>query len=152
MSDASPRQDPPPQGLGHGQQPPLGPQPGYGAPSFQGRPVGTTQSVGTLTLLVVVTFGIYYVFWVYRAWKELYAYRGGGIEPGMGLLLALFGASAFLFPRELEYVHQGEGQPCPVDYKVGFWVILPLVGYFIWLARVQGALNQFWVQRGAPPP
>ncbi len=131
---------------GHGQQS------GYAAPSYPGRPLGTTQRVGTLILLVVVSLGIYYLVWVYRAWKELHAYRGGGIEPGMGLLLALFGASAFLFPRELEYVHQGEGQPCPIDYRVGFWVILPVVGYFVWLARVQDTLNRFCVQRGAPEP
>jgi hypothetical protein len=26
----------------------------------------------------------------------------------------------------------------------GLWVLLPLVGWFVWVVKVQGALNRYW--------
>jgi hypothetical protein len=36
-----------------------------------------------------------------------------------------------------------------VSGKTGFWMFLPLVGYFVWTIKVQGALNRFWASKGA---
>jgi len=32
----------------------------------------------------------------------------------------------------------------------GFWVLIPIVGGIIWVVKVQGWLNKFWVAHGAP--
>ena len=36
------------------------------------------------------------------------------------------------------------GQPKPVTGVTGFWNFIPLVGFIIWVIKVQGALNRRW--------
>jgi hypothetical protein len=38
----------------------------------------------------------------------------------------------------------------PVTGITGLWLLLPLVGAFVWFIKVQGALNRFWIAKGAP--
>jgi hypothetical protein len=35
---------------------------------------------------------------------------------------------------------------------LGLWFLLPIVGFFIWYIKVQEAINDFWMRRGAPAP
>ena len=35
---------------------------------------------------------------------------------------------------------------------VGFWIFVPIVSFFVYPNKVQGALNDFWVSKGATPP
>jgi hypothetical protein len=37
----------------------------------------------------------------------------------------------------------------PVSGVTGFWNLIPLVGWIIWVIKVQGALNDEWVRGGA---
>jgi hypothetical protein len=32
----------------------------------------------------------------------------------------------------------------------GLWILLPLVGWFVWIVKVQGALNRYWESHAAP--
>jgi hypothetical protein len=34
----------------------------------------------------------------------------------------------------------------------GLWILLPIVGTFIWLAKTQNALSAFWEANGAVRP
>ena len=55
----------------------------------------------------------------------------------------------FVAPSEVGKLYAREGQQQPVSGKTGFWMFLPLVGYFVWVVKVQGALNRFWASKGA---
>jgi hypothetical protein len=136
--------EPPPAGYAA----PTAPLP-YGATERQ---LGIPRKPWVVITYSIITLGIYALYWFFRQYEELFRYRGGGIEGGWGLLLSIFGATWFLLPRELEYVHQGEGQPAPISYQTGFWVLVPFAGLFIWMYRVQDTMNRFWLARGAPPP
>lgn len=39
----------------------------------------------------------------------------------------------------------------PVTTMWGLWFLLSIIGGFIWHFNVQGALNDRWTARGAPP-
>jgi hypothetical protein len=41
------------------------------------------------------------------------------------------------------------GMEKPVRGVTGFWVLIPLIGFIIWVVKVQGALNRRWESLGA---
>ena len=47
-------------------------------------------------------------------------------------------------------MYAGDGQPKPITGWSGLWILLPIIGWFIWIAKVQGALNRYWESKGAP--
>jgi hypothetical protein len=110
------------------------------------RPIGVHRSVGTVIVLSIVTLGIYSIIWQYKSFKEMKEFSGTGIGGVAGLLLAIFVGivNAFLLPSEVGHLYSTGGQPKPVSGLTGFWVLIPLLGGFIWIAKVQGALNRFW--------
>jgi hypothetical protein len=57
----------------------------------------------------------------------------------------------FTVPMEIEQMYQEEDLPSPVSTMDGLWFLLPIIGNFIWYSKVQRALNDFWVARGAVP-
>ncbi len=122
--------------------------------------VGKTRSSLAVILLTIVTLGIYGLYWQYASFKELKEYSGEGIGGGLGLVLAIFVSivNIFLLPMEVGHLYGSEGRPEPVSALTGLWILLPLVGWFIWLVKVQGRLNDFWsahaatVPPSAPPP
>jgi len=46
-------------------------------------------------------------------------------------------------------MYQRAGQAKPVSGMTGFWNLIPLVGFIIWIVKVQGALNGSWEAAGA---
>jgi len=119
------------------------------------KPTGKVRGPGMVILLTIVTLGIYGLFWQYKTFKEMKAYSGVGIGGGLGLLLAIFFAIAnsFIMPGEVGDLYAAEGQAKPVRGPTGWWVFLPLVGWFVWVVKVQGALDRFWQEHeGASDP
>ncbi len=55
----------------------------------------------------------------------------------------------FVAPSEVGKLYSREGQHQPVSGVTGFWMFLPLIGFIIWVVKVQGALNRFWESKGA---
>jgi hypothetical protein len=53
-------------------------------------------------------------------------------------------ANLFVLPSEIGNMYAGAGQPKPVRGVTGFWNLIPLVGFIIWIVKVQGALNRAW--------
>jgi len=159
----------PPQQQGYGPPPQQGyappPQQGYGAPPGypqQGagpggaRPVGKCRSAGTVNLLFLVTFGIYPLIWYYSTFKELHDYRGQGWSGGTYLLFQfLFPfpliANPWLIPAYVGRMYAEDNRQPPIDGMSGFWIFVPLAGMFIWIIKVQNALNDFWQSKGAAP-
>ena len=67
-----------------------------------------------------------------------------------GLLLALcIGiVNVFLLPAEIGNMYAQEGLEKPVTGLTGFWNLIPLVGWIIWIVKVQDAMNDRWEASG----
>jgi hypothetical protein len=76
----------------------------------------------------------------------------GGV---LALILGIFTGGIttyFLVPVELKAMYEAEGEQSPVEPMFGLWFLLPIIGSFIWYFKVQAAINDFWIRRGAPAP
>ena len=102
-------------------------------------------------LLTFVTCGIWHLCWTYWAFEENKSWAGEGVGGLVGLLLAFVCGIVnwFLLPSEIEKIYAADGRESPVSALTGLWVLLPLAGFFVWQFKVQGALNNFWVSKGA---
>ena len=128
-------------------------------------PVGTPVKPGKQILLMIVTFGIYGIIWNYHQYQEIKRYCGEGPDEGfMQVLLSLLSiVSVFYIPSLVEKMYKREGQTSPVSAATGCWMLLiypglilvgvgSLIGPIIWYTKVQKALNEFWIARGAQLP
>ena len=102
-------------------------------------------------LLSIITLGIYNICWQYFTFKEMKSYSGEGVGGGLGLLFALLLGiiNIFLMPSEVGDLYAAEGKDKPVSGLTGFWVFLPIVGWFVWTIKTQGSLNRIWEGHGA---
>jgi hypothetical protein len=126
--------------------------PAYGAPAYGPGPVGQPRKPLTVLLLSIVTLGIYALYWHYKVFEEMKQYSNTGLGGVVALIVALVFSPVlwFVMPSEVGNLYAAEGKEKPVQGKTGFWVFLPIVGYFIWLWKCQGRLNDFWYAHGAP--
>ncbi len=116
------------------------------------RPIGQQRGVGFAIVMYIVTLGIYGIYWLYKSFEELRRYRGQGVGGLGGVLLAFIVVSTFLLPAYVGRMYREDSKPNPVSGYTGFWVLVPYVGSFIWIWKIQSALNDFWASKGAPPP
>ena len=121
--------------------------------TVQPTPVGSPGSVRSpvaVILLSLITLGIYALYWQYAVFKELKEYSGEGIGGGLALVFAiLLGVvNVFMLPYEIGNVYARQGQPEPVSALTGFWVLLPFVGWIIWVVKTQGRMNDLWESSG----
>jgi len=109
-------------------------------------PKGKQRSVGTSILLAIVTLGIYALYWTYSTQKEIKEYSGIGVGGGLGLVIFIFLSPVtwFLIPNDVSQLRQRNGQQSGLSAITGLWVLLPVIGNFIWFPKVQGELNEFW--------
>jgi hypothetical protein len=54
-------------------------------------------------------------------------------------------------PAELGNIYSSTGQEKPVQGTTGFWVLIPLAGFIIWVIKIQGAANRLWEGAAAAP-
>lgn len=147
-------QQPPPPGWAGQEQPPAYGQPApYGAPAPGS--LGQTRGTGKMVLLFLVTFGIYGLIYYYRVHEEMKTHTGRGLGGGLALVLALLVgvASPFILSDEVGKLYSARGQQPPVTGATGLWYIpgiLILVGPFIWFAKTNKALNEYWQSLGVP--
>ena len=142
--------------------PPPGPQPA--PPAYPGPPVnvvpvgvvpervsGPYYSPGLVILLMIVTLGIWGIFWTYRTNEDLKKYTGTGLGGVLGIVIYLLISVVLMFtiPNEIKGMYEREGRKSPVGPLWGLWFLLPIIGNFVWYLKVQGALNDFWVSKGA---
>jgi hypothetical protein len=55
----------------------------------------------------------------------------------------------FVMPAEIGNLYFREGKARPVSAVTGFWIFLPIVGWFVWVVKCQRRLNEFWIAHGA---
>ena len=126
----------------------------------EARPLGNTRNVALSILWFVLTIGIYSFFWVYRTQDELKRHTGEGLGGALGLVVYIvcvfFGWVAIAIPgvlisSEIERLYQRDGRTPEHSGLWGLWLLLPLVGNFVWFIPTQGALNRYWESKGVPP-
>jgi hypothetical protein len=115
------------------------------------RPLGKPRGWVVVFLLTLITLGIYGLVWQYKVFQEMKDYSGNGIGGVVGLILAIFVGfvNPFIMSAEVGHLYGAEGQEPPVTGVTGLWILLPIVGAFIWLAKTQNALSAFWEAHGA---
>jgi hypothetical protein len=113
--------------------------------------IGKPRSWVSVVLLSLVTLGIYGLVWQYKTFQEMKDHTGNGIGGVLGLILAIFVGfvNPFLMSAEVGNMYEAAGQEKPVTGITGLWILLPIVGTFIWLAKTQNALNRYWEAAGA---
>jgi hypothetical protein len=114
---------------------------------------GPYYSPGLVVLLTIVTLGIWGALWTYRTSEDLKRYNGDGLGGVLGVVIYLLLGVVLMFtiPNEIDKMYQRDGRQSPVRAIWGLWVLLPLIGLFIWYFKVQRALNDFWLSKGSAP-
>ena len=133
MTDSTPAPPPPPAA-----------SPGWG-------PVGTPRNFWFVAFISIITLGIYYLFWQYQSFRDLKQHTGEGVGGVVGLVIGiLIGiVNWFLLPSEIGNMYAKAGMEKPVTGVTGFWNLIPIVGFFIWVWKVQTAMNERWESAGA---
>jgi hypothetical protein len=113
-------------------------------------PPGKIRSWGVVAILTIITCGIYGFFWQYFMFNENKEYSGDGVGGVVGVILAIFIGivNVFLLPTEIKNIYEKAGKQSPVRWTVGLWNLIPIVGWFIWLYKVQTAENDLWEAAG----
>jgi hypothetical protein len=132
---------------------PLSVPPPPPAPTLGLGGLGKARSIPVLLLIYIVTCGIYGIFWSYTVFDEVKQYSGRGIGGGVAALIWFIFAPVnfFLLPAEVKRLYTSDGRQSPVSGLFGLLILVPLLGWAIWFVLVQGALNRFWVSKGAEP-
>lgn len=114
--------------------------------------VGSTRSIGLSILWFILTLSFYGWYWAFKTQEETKNYSGDGLGGVIGLVVWIVAGfvSIFVIPSEVGKLYSREGQQPPVSGWAGLWFLLPIVGGIVWFVKVQGALNRFWVGKGAP--
>ena len=113
--------------------------------------VGKERSPVAVILLTLITLGIYGLYWQYATFKEMKENSGQGIGGGLGLVIAIFIGivNCFLMPSEIANLYRARGKDAGISGITGLWVLIPLLGWIIWVVKVQGRLNQYWADTPA---
>ena len=122
-------------------------QPPLPATSARGQgPVGKPRGILFVIVLSIVTLGIYHLYWYYKSFDEMKRHTGNGIGGILGLLIAIVFSPInwFVLPSEIGSMYRGDGREAPMTGWTGLWILLPIVGWFVWTIKTQGALNHYW--------
>lgn len=113
--------------------------------------IGQPRGVLFVILVTIVTLGIYHLYWTYKSFDELKRHTGEGIGGVLGLVIAIVFSPInwFVMPSEIGKMYSVDGRTAPMTGWTGLWMFLPLVGFFVWTVKVQGALNRYWQSKAA---
>lgn len=121
-----------------------------------GQPLGKIRGTGSVILLWLVTFGVYQIIWLYKTFDEIKNYRQQGWSGGTYLLFQFVPvlhlvtvAVPWLLPSYVGELYREDGRQKPITGLAGFWIFVPLAGWFIWIAQINSNLNEFWRSKGA---
>jgi len=117
-------------------------------------PTGQHRGIGFVILLSIVTLGIYYLYWTYVTFEEMKKRTGEGLGGVLGLVIQLVigVVNWFVIPSEIGKMYDKDGEPAPMSGWTGLWQLIPLVGWFVWIVKVQGALNRYWDSHAGAAP
>ncbi len=114
-------------------------------------PVGKVRNPWLVILFSLITLGIYAWYWQYEVFREMKENSGVGIGGVLGLVFAILISivNVFVMPSEVGNLYALDGQEKPCSALTGFWVLIPLAGWIIWVIKAQGHLNRYWEAHGA---
>ena len=114
-------------------------------------PLGRPRGIGFGILVFIVTFGIYSLYWVFKTQDEVRNHSGQGVGGVLGLVIYIVVSPItwFLVPSEVGKMYDLDGRTKPFTGWTGLWLLLPIVGAFVWFIKVQGALNDYWQDKAS---
>ena len=114
-------------------------------------PLGQPRGIGFGILVFIVTFGIYSLYWVFKTQEEVKNHSGQGVGGVLGLVIYIVVSPItwFLVPSEVGKMHDLDGRARPFTGWTGLWLLLPIIGAFVWFIKVQGALNEYWQSKSS---
>ena len=114
-------------------------------------PLGKPRGIGFAILVSIVTLGIYTFYWVFKTQEEVKEHSGIGIGGVLGFVVyfLISPVTWFLIPSEVGKMFKADGREAPFSGWTGLWILLPIIGAFVWFFKVQGALNGYWQSKGS---
>ena len=112
-------------------------------------PLGQPRGIGFGILMFIITFGIYSLYWVFKTQDEVKNHSGQGVGGVLGLVIYIVVSFVtwFLVPSEVGKMYSQDGRQPPFSGWTGLWLLLPIVGAFVWFIKIQGALNRYWASK-----
>ena len=109
-------------------------------------PLGKERGVAFVIVISIVTLGIYALYWDYKTLEEMKQHTGDGVGGVIGLVIGLVIGivNFFVIPSEVGKMYRSDGREAPITGWTGLWVLLPLVGFIVWVVKVQRSLNRYW--------
>lgn len=109
-------------------------------------PLGKPRGVLFVIVISIITLGIYHLYWVYKVFDEMKQHTGNGIGGVVGLVIAIVVGPVnwFVMPSEIGKMYRGDGRSAPMTGWTGLWILLPIIGWLVWIVKVQSALNNYW--------
>jgi hypothetical protein len=109
-------------------------------------PKGKVREPVAVIIFSIITLGIYFLVWQYKVFQENKEFSGQGVGGVIGLILGLFLGIVnwFLLPAEIGNIYERMGREKPVSGVTGFWNLIPLIGFIIWVVKVQGSMNRLY--------
>jgi hypothetical protein len=109
-------------------------------------PLGHPRGIAFAIVLAIVTLSIYTFYWVFKTQDEVKVHSGIGVGGVLGLVIYIVVSPVtwFVIPSEVGKMYQADGREAPFTGWTGLWMLLPIVGIFVWFIKVQGALNRYW--------
>ena len=120
-------------------------------PSGNTGPLGQQRGIGFAILLAIVTLGIYSIYWVFKTQEEVKNHSNQGVGGVLGLVIYIVVGIVtwFLVPSEVGKMYKQDGREAPFSGWTGLWLLLPIVGAFVWFIKIQGALNRYWESKAS---
>ena len=83
---------------------------------------------------------------MFKTQEEVKEHSGIGVGGVLGFVIyvLLSPVTWFLIPSEVGKMYKADGREAPFSGWTGLWILLPIVGAFVWFIKVQGALNRYW--------
>ena len=109
-------------------------------------PLGQQRGIGFAILISIITLGIYTFYWVFKTQEEVKEHSDIGVGGVLGFVIyfLLSPVTWFLIPSDVGKMYKADGREAPFSCWTGLWLLLPIVGAFVWFIKVQGALNRYW--------
>jgi hypothetical protein len=114
-------------------------------------PIGQVRDSGREALLSLVTCGLYAYYWIYLTGEELKEHNREGLGGVALLLLTFVIVGPFILAAEIQKTYENDGRESPVTPLQALWLLVPLAGIYIYVQKMQNALNDYWMSKGAAP-